>query len=116
MEAKKTNRISESRAWAYVLIGGLLEIIWASGFKYEEIPSIVVLGSILLSFDLIIRAAKVLPVGTVYAVFTGIGTVGTTIVEMVMSGGGVSILRIMFILLLLTCIIVLKLTSKEGEV
>ena len=116
MEAKKVNRISDSRAWVYVLLGGLLEIIWASGFKYEEIPGIVVLGSILLSFDLIIRAAKVLPVGTVYAVFTGIGTVGTTIVEIAMSGGGVSILRIMFIVLLLTCIIVLKLSSKEGAV
>jgi len=102
------------RAWTYVLIGGVLEILWASGFKYEVIPSVVVLISLLASFDLIIRATKVLPVGTVYAVFTGIGTLGTTIVEIVLSGG-VSLLRILFVLLLLACIIVLKLTSERSE-
>lgn len=60
-------------------LGGLLEIIWASGFKYESIPSIVVLISLITSFDLIIKAAKILPVGTVYAVFAGIGTLRTKV-------------------------------------
>jgi paired small multidrug resistance pump len=103
--------ISEARAWTYVIIGGLLEIIWASGFKYEAIPPLVVLAALLTSFDLIIRATKKLPVGTVYAVFAGMGTLGTTIVEMVISGGEVGVLRIVFILLLLACIIGLKLSS-----
>jgi len=115
MAAQTVKRISESRAWTYVLIGGLLEIVWASGFKYEGVPSIAVLVSLLISFDLIIRATKVLPVGTVYAVFAGMGTLGTTIVEIVMSGGTVSMLRIVFILLLLACIITLKLSSKGSE-
>ncbi|MCQ6562313.1 DMT family transporter [Paenibacillus mendelii] len=107
--------ISEARAWTYVILGGLLEIVWASGFKYESINGLVVLVSLLISFDLIIRAAKVLPVGTVYAVFAGMGTLGTTIVEIVMSGGAVSALRIIFILLLLACIIGLKLSAKGSE-
>ncbi|MBP2243334.1 multidrug transporter EmrE-like cation transporter [Cytobacillus eiseniae] len=107
--------MNESKAWLFVIIGGLLEVVWASGFKYEEIPPLVVLIAILASFDLIIRATKVLPVGTVYAVFAGMGTVGTTIVEMVLSGGAVSLLRILLILLLLACIIGLKLTSKGSE-
>jgi paired small multidrug resistance pump len=115
MTVKTDKRISEARAWTYVLLGGLLEIVWASGFKYEGIPSIVVLVSLLTSFDLIIRATKALPVGTVYAVFAGMGTLGTTIVEIVMSGGTVSMLRIVFILLLLVCIIGLKLSSKGSE-
>ncbi|UVI30658.1 DMT family transporter [Paenibacillus spongiae] len=115
MAVKPDKQLSEARAWTYVLAGGLLEIVWASGFKYEAIPSIVVLVSLLASFDLIIRAAKVLPVGTVYAVFAGMGTLGTTIVEIVMSGGAVSALRIAFILLLLACIIGLKLSSKGSE-
>ncbi|SHF35931.1 paired small multidrug resistance pump [Seinonella peptonophila] len=114
MTEKKDKRISEVRAWTYVLIGGLLEIVWASGFKYEAIPSIVVLISLIVSFDLIIRATKVLPVGTTYAVFAGMGTLGTTIMEIVMSGG-VSVLRIVLILTLLACIIGLKLSSKGGE-
>jgi len=115
MAEKTEKRISEARAWTYVLLGGLLEIVWASGFKYEAIPSIVVLISLLLSFDLIIRATKVLPVGTVYAVFAGMGTLGTTVVEIVLSGGDVSALRIVFILTLLACIVGLKLSSKGGE-
>jgi paired small multidrug resistance pump len=115
MTAKIEKRISEARAWTYVFLGGLLEIVWASGFKYEAIPGFAVLVSLLISFDLIIRATKVLPVGTVYAVFAGIGTLGTTLVEIVMTGGAVSLLRIVFILLLLACIVVLKLSSKGSE-
>ncbi|MGM1032734.1 MAG: DMT family transporter [Bacillota bacterium] len=107
--------MSESKAWLYVIIGGLLEVIWASGFKYEAIPPIVVIISLLTSFDLIIRAAKVLPIGTVYAVFAGMGTIGTTIVEIIFSGGIVSPLRIAFVLLLLACIVGLKLTAKGSE-
>lgn len=107
---------SESKAWLYVIAAGLLEIVWASGFKYEEVPSLVVLIAILLSFDLIIRATKVIPVGTVYAVFAGIGTIGTVIVEMVFENGSVSPLRVALILVLLACIIGLKLTNKESEV
>lgn len=106
--------MSESKAWLYVIIGGLLEVIWASGFKYEAIPPIVVIISLLTSFDLIIRAAKVLPIGTVYAVFAGMGTIGTTIVEIIFSGGIVSPLRIAFVLLLLACIVGLKLTAKGS--
>jgi len=107
--------ISEARAWTYVVLGGMLEIVWASGFKYEAIPPLVVLIALLTSFDLIIRATKVLPVGTVYAVFAGMGTLGTTVVEIVMSGGSVSALRVAFILLLLLCIIGLKLSSGSGK-
>ncbi len=107
--------MSESRAWTYVVIAGVLEVIWASGFKYEEIPSLVVIIALLTSFDLIIKATKALPVGTVYAVFAGMGTLGTTIVEAVLSGGGISPLKIGFILLLLACIIGLKLTAKGRD-
>ncbi|MGE7593524.1 DMT family transporter [Peribacillus frigoritolerans] len=107
--------MSESKAWLFVIIGGLLEVIWASGFKYEAIPPIVVIISLLTSFDLIIRAAKVLPIGTVYAVFAGMGTIGTTIVEIIFSGGIVSPLEIAFVLLLLACIVRLKLTAKGSE-
>jgi len=112
---KAEKRISETRAWVYVVLGGLLEIVWASGFKYEEIPSLVVLVALLTSFDLIIRATKALPVGTVYAVFAGMGTLGTTLVEIVASGAEVGALRVTFILLLLACIIGLKLSGKGGE-
>ncbi|WP_068613124.1 DMT family transporter [Paenibacillus tuaregi] len=115
MTAKSYKQVSEPRAWAYVLLGGLLEIVWASGFKYEAIPGLIVLGAVLASFELIVRATRTLPVGTVYAVFTGIGTLGTTMMEVLLSGGAISLERIAFILLLLACIIALKLSGKGSE-
>lgn len=105
--------LTKNKAWLYVAIGGALEIIWASGFKYEQVPQIVILIALLTSFDLIIRATKVLPIGTVYAVFAGIGTVGTVIVEAV-AEKSIHPGKIGLILLLLAFIIGLKLTgSKE---
>lgn len=113
--AKKSKAISVNRAWLYIVVGGTLEIVWASGFKYEQIPPLVVLVALLLSFDLIIRAAAVIPIGTTYAVFAGIGTVGTVVVEAVMSNT-FNPLKIGIILLLLLFIMGLKLTSgKEGH-
>lgn len=56
MAEKAGKRISDARAWSYVILGGLLEIVWASGFKYEAVPGLVVLIALLASFDLIIRA------------------------------------------------------------
>ncbi|MFE0559112.1 DMT family transporter [Paenibacillus sp. NPDC058910] len=114
--AWKKNRkpITKNKAWAYVVIGGALEIVWASGFKYEEIPSIIVLIALLTSFDLVIEATKILPVGTTYAVFAGIGTVGTIGVEAFFTGE-LSLLRIGIILLLLLFIFGLKMTSGEER-
>ncbi|MBP1995538.1 DMT family transporter [Paenibacillus eucommiae] len=111
---KKDKVISKNKAWLYVALGGALEIVWASGFKYEAVPQILVLISLLTSFDLIIRATKVLPVGTVYAVFAGLGTVGTVIVEAI-AEGSISAAKIGLILMLLLFIFGLKLTAgKEG--
>lgn len=112
--AKKEKTLSKNQAWLYVLLGGALEIVWASGFKYDAIPSYVVLISLIVSFDLIIRAAKVIPIGTAYAVFAGIGTVGTVAVEAVFEKGDISLPKIGIILLLLAFIIGLKLTTG-GE-
>ncbi|TKC16386.1 DMT family transporter [Robertmurraya kyonggiensis] len=111
---KKKKSISVNRAWIYVLVGGGLEIVWATGFKYEEIPSLVVLIALLVSFDLLTRGATVIPIGTVYAVFVGIGTIGTTVVEGIMEGG-ILPLKAGVILFLLLCIIGLKTTSKGGK-
>lgn len=105
----------ENLAWLYVIMAGVVEIIWASGLKYEEVPLVVVIISLIVSFDLLIRSAKVLPVGTMYAVFTAIGTVGTVVVESVASGSVVSPAKVVIILVLLLCVIGLKLTSDEVQ-
>jgi paired small multidrug resistance pump len=104
-----------SRNWLYVLIGGVMEVGWVSGLKYSTTwwhwaLTIIVIA---ISFDLIIRAARVLPLGTVYAVFTGLGTGGTVLTEMLLFGEPFSWTKIMFILLLMGGVVGLKLITKE---
>lgn len=101
-------------AWLFVITGGLSEIVWATGFKYGFIPPLIVLGALIISFDLFGRATKVLPIGTGYAAFVGIGTIGTVIVESVIAPENISWLKGGTTLVLLLCIIGLKLTSEEG--
>lgn len=106
--------LSKNKAWTYLLVGGLLEIVWASGLKFDEIPVVVVIISILISFDFLIKSAKIIPIGTAYAVFTSMGTLGTLIVDMIFSQNTISIWKVLMILLLLGCVVGLKVTSEEG--
>jgi quaternary ammonium compound-resistance protein SugE len=69
-------------AWIYLLLAGLLEIGWAIGLKYTEgfaklVPSIFTVAAMALSFAFLGLALRTLPVGTAYAIWTGIGAVGT---------------------------------------
>jgi quaternary ammonium compound-resistance protein SugE len=71
--------------WINLIIAGLLEVVWASSLKYTDgftkpIPSLITLATLVASFILLAQALKTLPVGTGYAVWTGIGVVGTAIV------------------------------------
>ena len=71
-------------AWAYLLIAGVLEVVWAIGLKYTEgfsrlWPSVITATAMVASIYFLAQALKTLPVGTGYAVWTGIGAVGTAI-------------------------------------
>ncbi|MCM3786079.1 multidrug efflux SMR transporter [Neobacillus mesonae] len=108
-----------NRNWLFVILGGIIEVIWVSGLKHAETPLewIGTALSIGISFWLIIQAAKRLPVGTVYAVFTGLGTAGTVIAEMIIFGEPFKLSKVLLIALLLAGVVGLKLvtdqTSKE---
>ncbi|GGE70157.1 DMT family transporter [Priestia taiwanensis] len=109
-------------AWLYVFLAGFIEIFWVLGLKHaDSIPMwIGVAGLIAVSFWLVIKAYDELPAGTVYAVFTGMGTVGIVIVDIVFFDAPVSIAKLALLALLLTGIIGLKrLTgssaSEDGE-
>lgn len=106
-----------NRNWAYVIIAGLLEILWAIGLKYSS-NWITLLGTIVLiyvSFVVLIKATKKVPVATAYAVFTGIGTAGTVLMEMVVFGEPFSWTKIFLILLLLVGVLGLKLVTTESS-
>jgi len=101
------------KAWLILLLAGLLEIIWAVGLKYTDgfskfVPTTLVLLVALASVYLLSVALRDLPVGTAYAIWTGIGATGVAIVGMALFGEAISGLRIFFILLIVTGIMGLK--------
>ncbi len=103
-------------AWVYLFVAGLFEIGWAIGLKYTEgftrpLASVLTVLSILTSIVLLGLALKTLPVGTGYAVWTGIGTVGTAILGMALFAEPATALRIGCIGLIVAGIVGLKVLS-----
>lgn len=101
-------------AWVYLFVAGLFEIGWAVGLKYTEgftrlWPSLWTAGSMVVSVILLGIALKTLPVGTGYAVWTGIGAVGTAILGIVLFSEPATALRIASIALIVAGIVGLKL-------
>lgn len=113
-ESKGKDTISVGRAWLYTFIGGLMEIFWATSFKTGSIGLLTIIA-IIVSFELLIRAAKKIAIGTVYAVFTGIGAIGTILVDMLILSEPMGVIKIVLILVLATFIAGLKFTSETGD-
>ncbi len=105
-------------AWIYLVVAGLFEIGWAIGLKYTDgftrpLPTALTLASMVISIGLLGLALKTLPVGTAYAVWTGIGTVGTVILGIALLGDSASALRLACIGLIVAGIVGLKVLSPE---
>lgn len=101
-------------AWVTLFFAGLFEIGWAVGLKYTEgftrlIPSILTAAAMLVSLLLLGTALKSLPLGTAYAVWTGIGTVGTALLGMMLFGEPAGVLRLLCIAAIIGGILGLKL-------
>ncbi|MCY1668661.1 quaternary ammonium compound efflux SMR transporter SugE [Rhizobium sp. SL86] len=102
--------------WFYLIIAGLLETGWAIGLKYTEgfsrlVPSLLTLACMAVSIGLLGLAIRDLPVGTAYAIWTGIGTTGAVILGMVLFGDPATLPRLFCIALILAGIIGLKLAG-----
>ncbi|MGO4889515.1 DMT family transporter [Anaerobacillus sp. MEB173] len=101
--------------WLKVFVAAFFEVFWVIGLKHADgfwtwAGTVI---SILISFYLMIMAGRKLPVGTVYAVFVGLGTAGTVISEIIFFEEPFKISKILLILLLLTGVIGLKLVTKD---
>jgi len=102
--------------WLFLGIAGLLEIAWAIGLKYTEgwtrlVPSLITGVLMIASFYFLSLAIKTLPIGTAYAVWTGIGTVGAAILGMFLFDEPRDIVRLLCIALIIAGIAGLKITS-----
>ena len=103
-------------AWVYLFVAGLFEVGWAIGLKYTEgftrlLPSLWTIASMILSIVLLGLALKTLPVGTAYAVWTGIGAVGTAALGIYLFAEPATVARLLCIGLILSGIIGLKLVT-----
>jgi quaternary ammonium compound-resistance protein SugE len=103
-------------AWLWLLLAGLLEVVWAIGLKYTAgftrvTPSVITVAAMIGSVWLLALALKSIPVGTGYAVWTGIGVIGTAILGIVLFGETASAVRLLCIGLIVAGIFGLKLAS-----
>ena len=105
-----------TKAWLLLVAAGLLEVCWAIGLKYSEgfsrpLPTIFTIVTLAGSMWLLAKAADVLPIGTAYGVWVGIGAAGAAVLGIFLFGEAATPLRLFFIGLLLVSIIGLKLTA-----
>jgi len=105
-------------AWLQLTLAGLLEVVWALGIKRTEgftrlWPSLYTLAAMGLSFYLLARAVRTLPIGTAYAVWVGIGAVGTALFGMLFLGEPRALLRIGSVALIVAGVVGLRLA--EGQ-
>jgi quaternary ammonium compound-resistance protein SugE len=112
--------MSSLQAWLVLLVAGLCEIGWAVGLKYTEgfsrlLPSVATLAAMVLSVVLLGWSLKVLPLGTAYAVWTGVGAVGTAILGMILFGESREALRFACIGLIVAGIVGLKLVTPDSH-
>ena len=104
-------------AWVYLITAGLFECVWAIGLKYTEgfskpIPSIITVIAMAISFALLSNAMRTIPIGTAYAIWTGIGAVGVALIGMFFLGESKEVLRLLCLLLIVCGIVGLKLVSN----
>ena len=102
--------------WLFLIIAGLFEVVWATALKYSEgftklWPSVVTVCGMFVSFYFLSLATKTLPLGTAYAIWTGIGALGAVLVGIFLFHEPVSLPRLGFLCLIFIGILGLKLTS-----
>lgn len=105
-------------SWTYLAIAGVLEVAWAIGLKYTEgwtrlVPSVLTGLLMIASFYFLSLAVKSLPIGTAYAVWTGIGTVGAALLGMFLFDEPRDLVRVLCIMLIIAGIAGLKMTSPN---
>ena len=103
-------------AWVFLGLAGLFEVGWAIGLKYTEgftraWPSVLTIAAMAASFIMLSQALRVIPIGTAYAVFTGVGAVGTAVLGILLFGESRALLRLACIGLVVIGIVGLKLSD-----
>jgi paired small multidrug resistance pump len=106
-----------NKQWIRIVVAAIFEVSWVIGLKYaDDVWSwLGTAVAIYISFYLLIRAGRYLPVGTVYAVFVGLGTAGTVVAEMLLFQEPAKLSKLILIAVLLIGVIGLKLVTPDPE-
>ena len=112
----RAGRYDRAMSWTLLLLAALLEIGWAVGLKYTAgftrlAPSVWTAFEMIASMGLLAAAARTLPIGTAYAVWTGIGAAGTAVLGVVLFNESLSVARVAGVLLIIAGVALLKTSS-----
>ena len=105
-------------AWWYLLVAGVLEVVWAYTMKQSQgftrlLPSVITGVTMVASFGLLSLAMRTLPLGTAYTIWTGIGAVGAFVVDITVLGEQVSGPRVLAAVLIVSGLVLMKLSATE---
>ena len=106
-------------AWLYLVVAGVLEVVWAYTMKQSHgfsrlVPSVITLVTMVASFGLLSLVMRSLPLGTAYTIWTGIGAVGAFIVGIAVLGEQVSAMRVLAAVLIVSGLVLMKLSSPQA--
>ncbi len=105
--------------WVFLFLAGIFEVVWAIALKYSEGfskfgPSVVTIVGMAISIYSLSLALKTLPIGIAYSIWTGIGAIGTVILGMILFEESKDVLKIVFILFIVTGIVGLRLINQSA--
>ena len=104
-------------SWIILFFAGLFEVGWAVGLKYTDgftrpLPTLLTVGAMVISLGLLGLAMKELPLGTAYAIWTGVGAVGTVIAGIILFGESMALVRLVSVALIVTGLVGLKVSAS----
>ena len=104
-------------SWIILFFAGLFEVGWAVGLKYTDgftrpLPTVLTVGGMVISLGLLGLAMKELPLGTAYAIWTGVGAVGTVIAGIILFGESMALIRLASVALIITGLVGLKVSAS----
>lgn len=104
-------------SWIILFFAGLFEVGWAVGLKYTDgftrpLPTVLTVGAMVISLGLLGLAMKELPLGTAYAIWTGVGAVGTVIAGIILFGESMALIRLASVALIITGLVGLKVSTS----
>lgn len=116
-QSRKMESVSMNKAWIYVVLTSLSELVWIYGFNTASTwwHWALIVAFILLDLHFLAKACEGLPTGTVYAIFAGFGTVGTFLMDIFIFHENIKLVSVFFIMLIILGVVGLKLSDDQKD-